>query len=104
MATRFKDARKLQGERVRMRFDDGRELIAQLLCATKDIDGSQHLIYDKIESGSDPGAGVPGCVYADARTLVGIEHADARKNSPTGRPVVRSGFEVADFKALRPSA
>ena len=52
MATTFKDVRKLQGERVRMQFDDGREVVALLLCATKDIDGSKHLIYDKVESAS----------------------------------------------------
>jgi hypothetical protein len=34
MAATFKEARKLQGERVRMRFDDGREVVATLLCAT----------------------------------------------------------------------
>jgi hypothetical protein len=50
MATTFKEVRKLQGERVRMQFVDGREVVALLLCATKDIDGSKHLIYDKVES------------------------------------------------------
>ena len=50
MAITFKEVRKLQSERVRMQFDDGREVVAQLLCATKDIDGSKHLIYNKVES------------------------------------------------------
>jgi hypothetical protein len=82
MATAFKEARKFQGERVRMHFDDGREVVALLLCATKDVDGSRHLIYDKVEpvSGAETGgAGAIGCLYADARSLVNIEAADAKK-------------------------
>jgi|ERR1017187_4209535 hypothetical protein len=86
MVTKFKEVRKLQGERVRMQFDDGREVVAMLLCATKDIDGSKHLIYDKVES--VPGAetcvsGTTGCFYADANTLVNIELADAKKVART---------------------
>lgn len=86
----FKEARKLQGERVRMHFDDGREVVAQLLCATKDIDGSRHLIYDKVEYGEGAeivGDGAGGCCYADAKSLVRIEHADAMKaaSGPRGR-------------------
>jgi hypothetical protein len=80
MGARFKEVRMLQGERVRMQFDDGREVVATLLCATKDVDGSRHLIYDKVESvcGTDAGvAQMPGCLYAAAKTLVSIESADA---------------------------
>lgn len=69
----FREVRKLQGERVRLRFDDGREVVATLLCATKDVGGSKHLIYDKVESVS----GATGCFYADANTLVSIELKDA---------------------------
>jgi hypothetical protein len=79
---RFKDARKLQGERVRMQFDDGREIVATLLCATKDIDGSKHLIYDNVESVSRSEisvSGSSGCFYADANTLVRVELKDATK-------------------------
>jgi hypothetical protein len=110
MAAAFKEVRKLQGERVRMQFDDGHEVVALLLCATKDIDGSKHLIYDQVESGSpvrtDPERS--GCFYADAKTLVKIERADA-KNHPTGpkgrdRISMRSQFEQELTKALRPSA
>lgn len=78
----FKEVRKLQGERVRMQFDDGREVAATLLCATKDMDGSKHLIYDKVESvsGSEISvSGATGCFYADANTLVSIELKDATK-------------------------
>ena len=88
MATTFKEVRKFQSERVRMHFDDGREVVALLLCATKDIDGSKHLIYDKVESGSGAetgGTGAIGCFYSDARSLVSIEAADARKVARTLR-------------------
>ena len=81
MATRFKEVRKLQGERVRMQFDDGREVVAVLLCATTDIDGSRHLIYDMVESvnGAETiRAGTSTSIYADAKTLVGIEAADSQ--------------------------
>jgi hypothetical protein len=110
MATTFKDARKLQGERVRMQFDDGREVVALLLCATKDIDGAKHLIYDKVESGAGtPAAGdaSTGCFYADAKTLVRIEHADAKKNisGPRGhRFPVQHEADSSAPKAWRPSA
>ena len=110
MATTFKDARKLQGERVRMQFDDGREVVALLLCATKDIDGSKHLIYDKVESGtpaSTAGDSSTGCFYADAKTLVRIEHADAKKNAsgPRGhRFPVQLEAEATARKAWRPTA
>jgi hypothetical protein len=99
MATRFKEVRALQGERVRMQFDDGREVVALLLCATKDIDGSKHLIYDNIESvgGAETCvSGAAGCFYADAKTLVSIQSADARK---VARPL--HGW---DYLGLRPCA
>ncbi len=110
MAAPFKEVRKLQGERVRMYFDDGREVVAELLCATKDINGSKHLIYDKVES--DEGAEIVGdgarnCRYADARTLLHIEHADAK--AAFAGPRARDRFSMRDqiaesLKAFRPSA
>jgi hypothetical protein len=107
MSAIFKQVRKLQGERVRMVFDDGREVVALLLCATKDIDGAKHLIYDKIESGpEDRNAGdEDGCSYADAKTLVKIEPADARNrfSGPRGRNrlTMRDQFEEELARALR---
>jgi len=86
MGTRFKEVRKLQGERVRMQFDDGREVVAMLLCATKDVDGSRHLVYSDVESASGPEAGVAGasgCVCADGNTLVNIESAHAKNTART---------------------
>lgn len=109
MAATFKEVRKLQGARVRMYFDDGREVVAVLLCATKDIDGSRHLIYDKVESGE--GAGIvgdgSGCCYADAKTLVNIEHADSKE--ATSGPRGHDRFSMRDrgeasMKAWRLSA
>jgi len=81
MAVTFKEVRKLQGQRVRMQFDDGREVVAVLLSATKDIDGSRHLIYDNLESASGAETSIiraAGCFYANAKTLVNIQLADAR--------------------------
>jgi hypothetical protein len=110
MTATFKEIRKLQGERVRMYFDDGREVVALLLCATKDIDGSKHLIYDQVESASlgEAATGTAGCSYADAKALVKIEHADAknRVSGPRGldRFATRSPFEEEWLKTFRPSA
>jgi hypothetical protein len=110
MAATFKEVRKLQGERVRMYFDDGREVVAVLLCATKDIDGSKHLIYDKVESGegSEIVGDGGGCCYADAKSLLHIEHADTRgtASGPRGRDrfSMRDEPETASLKAWRPSA
>ena len=97
MAVTFKEVRKLQGERVRMLFEDGREAVAVLLCATKDIDGAKHLIYDNVEScsGAQTSA-IGGCFYADARTLVDIQLANA--NRVARRP---NGW---DYVGIRPIA
>jgi hypothetical protein len=96
MGASYKQVRMLQGERVRMQFDDGREVVATLLCATKDVDGSRHLIYDKVESACGIDTGVSqrsGCVYAPAKTLVSIESADA--------PNVARTFHGWDYVDLR---
>jgi hypothetical protein len=110
MTAAFKEIRKLQGERVRMVFDDGREVVAELLCVTRDMDGSRHLIYDKVESG-EPAEGSPNssqCFYADAKTLVKIEHADAKNfvSGPSGRDHIsmRSQFEQESTTALHSGA
>ncbi len=110
MTASFKEVRKLQGERVRMRFDDGREVVAQLLCASRDMDGSRHLIFDKVESAlpADNPNQTFGCFYADAKSLVSIEHADARNHvsGPRGRDhfSMRSQFEADLPKLLGPTA
>lgn len=74
MAGISKKLRTLEGEHVRMQFDDGREEVVRLLCATRDMDGSEHLVYERIgPEGAEPGP----CLYADARSLLGVERLDA---------------------------
>lgn len=78
MAYDFWTVQGLEGKRVKMRFDDEHEVIALLLSATTDCDGSRHLIYDAVEWTNeaqtyDGGAG--SCYYADAKTLVSIQAA-----------------------------
>lgn len=86
MADLFADVTALEGRRVKMRFDDGHEVIARLLSATTDIDGGQHLIYDKVEWSSDPHTyeeqGNSG-FYAEGETLISI---DWQKEDDAGTP------------------
>jgi hypothetical protein len=89
MAVSFKGVRRLQGQRVRMLFEDGREVVALLLCATKDIDGSKHLIYGSVE----PDNGGETSVAVDAKTLVSIQLADSDK---AFRPV--HGWDYIDIR------
>jgi hypothetical protein len=76
MAIDFSVLRGLEDRRVRMRFDDGIEIIARLLSATEDLDGSQHLIYDRVEWSNDPrelATAKDSTAYAEAESLVAIE-------------------------------
>ncbi|GAC1418155.1 MAG: hypothetical protein NVS9B15_11960 [Acidobacteriaceae bacterium] len=77
MSATLKQIRKFEGEYVCMRFEDGREEYGRLLCATKDMDGTEHLIYERTQlddaAPSSSHAAPSPCVYADARTLVSIE-------------------------------
>ena len=78
MTNAFGSARELAGERVRMRFEDGHEVVALLLSATTDTDGTQHLIYDAVEWTSEEntyGGGAGTCYYSDGQTLTSIERA-----------------------------
>ena len=78
MVISFRTAQDLEGARVRMRFDDGHEVVATLLNATIDRDGSQHLIYDAIEWANQAGTyggGAGTCYYAEAGTLLSLEPA-----------------------------
>ncbi len=78
--TSFHAVQELEGARVRMRFDDGHEVVATLLSAITDIDGSQHLIYDAVEwtnQAETYGGSVGTCYYAEAATLTSIEPAGA---------------------------
>ncbi len=69
---------QLHDRRVRMRFDDGHEVVALLLSASEDGVGSQHLLYNAVEQTNQAetyGGGPSTCYYAEARTLVSIEPA-----------------------------
>ena len=69
---------QLQSCRGCMSFDDGHRVIARLLSADADADGSQHLLYDAVEwtnQADTYGAGPGTCYYAHAGTLVSIEPA-----------------------------
>ncbi len=71
--------RECENKRVKMRFDDDHECIATLLSASQDMDGSLHLIYDKVEWANDPRDLVDAkeaTVYAEGESLVSIEELD----------------------------
>jgi hypothetical protein len=79
MPIEFSVLRELEDRRVRMRFDDGIEVIARLISATEDTNGSQHLIYDQVEWANDPrelATAKDSTVYAEAESLVGIERCE----------------------------
>ena len=66
----------LQDKRVRMRFDDDLECIATLLDVSEDIDGSLHLVYDRVEWANDPrelASAKDSTVYAEGESLLSIE-------------------------------
>ena len=66
---------ELQGKRVRMRFDDDHEVVATLLSASEDFDGSQHLVYDRVEWANDPrelATAKDSAVYAEGESLVSV--------------------------------
>ncbi len=78
MAEEFRLAKGLEGERVRMRFSDGHEVVAVLFSATTDTDGSQHLVYGDVEWSSEVGSydgGANSCYYGDGRALVLVTRA-----------------------------
>jgi len=69
---------ELVDRRVRKVFDHGLETAATLLFATEDMDGSQHLIFDRVEwtNGSrDFAAAKHSTLCAPGETLVSIEAA-----------------------------
>jgi hypothetical protein len=45
----FKSLSGLEGQRVRMIFTDGQEVVATLVSVSTDLDDSRHLIYDRVE-------------------------------------------------------
>ena len=56
----------LEDRRVRIRFSDGQEVVAQLISASVDLDGSSHLIYDTVE----------GALYSPGEYVVSVVPLD----------------------------
>jgi hypothetical protein len=78
MPVAFSRMREFEDHRVKMRFDDGHEVIAHLLSAVEDMDGSHHLIYDRVEWANDPrelATAKDSTVYAEGESLIFIEEA-----------------------------
>jgi hypothetical protein len=72
----FADVGALEGMRVKMVFTDGHQVIAHLLSATTDIEGGQHLLYDKVEWASTPnpyGEDLSETFHAEGETLLSID-------------------------------
>jgi hypothetical protein len=81
MPVAFERMRELENRRVKMNFDDGHEVIARLLSATEDIDGSHHLIYDLVEWANGPrelASAAGSTVYAEGESLISIEDIGAK--------------------------
>lgn len=74
----FSRMRELENQRVRMTFDDGTETVARLLSAVEDLDGSHHLIYDRIESCNDqnPLTDDGSAMYAEGESLCSLNLAE----------------------------
>ncbi len=78
MAEEFRAAKEMEGERVKMSFSDGHEVVGVLFSATTDMDGSQHLIFGDVEWSSEAGSydgSANTCYYEDGKTLTSIERA-----------------------------
>lgn len=68
--------RSFEDKQVKMVFDDDHEVIATLLSASQDMDGSLHLVYDKVTWANDPrefATAQDSTCYAEGESLVSIE-------------------------------
>jgi hypothetical protein len=77
--------REFEDLRVHMRFDDDHECIATLLSVSQDIDGSLHLVYDKVEWANDPrelATAKDSTVYAEGESLLSIERVESKRLLP----------------------
>jgi hypothetical protein len=73
--------REFEDKRVRMRFDDDLECIATFLNASQDMDGSLHLVYNRVEWANDPrelATAKDSTVYAEGESLVSIEEMKSK--------------------------
>jgi hypothetical protein len=67
----FQALRVLQDQRVRMTFSDGQVLTATLVSITTDLDGSRHVVYDKVAwSDLSHPEGEDGAYYTAGEGLV----------------------------------
>ena len=76
MPISFSRMRECQDKRVKMRFDDGIELVALLVSASKDMDGSLHLAYENVEWANDTQAltkMLGKVLYSPGESLVSID-------------------------------
>jgi hypothetical protein len=68
--------RSFEDKQVKMAFDDDHEVIATLLSASQDLDGSLHLVYDRVTWANDPrefATAQDSTCYAEGESLVNIE-------------------------------
>ena len=80
----FRALQALENRLVKMRFNDGHEVVARLVNVAVDLDGSRHLVYDRVEWSSDSGsyqASENTCFYAAGETLVDIQPAAGATNA-----------------------
>jgi hypothetical protein len=67
--------RSFESKRVRISFDDDCEVIATLVSASQDFDGSLHVVYDRVTWANDPRelATAKDCTcYAEGESLTSI--------------------------------
>jgi small nuclear ribonucleoprotein (snRNP)-like protein len=68
----FKSLKEFEGQRVRMTFTDGEEIVATLSSITTDFDESRHLVYDKVEQSTvaRPHVNAAGAYYSPGEELI----------------------------------
>ncbi len=78
MSDALRAARDLEGEKVKLCFSDGREVMAVLFSATTDTDGRQHVVFGDVAWSSEAGSydgRANTCYYEDGKELVSVERA-----------------------------
>ena len=71
-------AQSLQGQRVRIAFTDGQQVLARLISLSPDLDGTYHLLYDDIEWAALPHNDIgSGAFYAGGHEIVCLVAAGA---------------------------
>jgi hypothetical protein len=72
----FDRMREMEGRQVRLAFDDGHVVEARLMSASRDADGSLHLVYDHVEQATHPHPYTfqpDDTYYSEGERLVGLE-------------------------------